>query len=77
VAAFFCRVDLVQALLDAAADKSLRNEYGATPRETVMGPFEAVKPVYELMQTQLGPLGLHLDMKELEKTRPVIAMMLQ
>ncbi|NHE58588.1 ankyrin repeat domain-containing protein [Cyclobacterium sp. GBPx2] len=77
VAAFFCRVELVQALLDAAADKSLRNEYGATPRETVMGPFEAVKPVYEMMQTQLGPLGLQLDLKELEKTRPVIAMMLQ
>lgn len=77
VAAFFCRVETVQALLDAEADKSLRNEYGATPRETVMGPFEAVKPVYELMQTQLGPLGLQLDLREMEKTRPVVAMMLQ
>jgi hypothetical protein len=30
-----------------------------------------------MMQQQLSPLGLQLDMAELEKTRPVIAMMLQ
>ena len=77
VAAFFCRVEIVQKLLDAGADKSLKNNFGATPRESVLGDFEEVKPVYDFMQTQLGPLGLELDMAELEKTRPVIAMMLQ
>lgn len=77
VAAFFCRVETVQKLLDAGADKTLRNNFGATPRESIMGPFAEVKPIYEFMQTQLGPLGLELDMAELEKTRPVIAMMLQ
>jgi hypothetical protein len=77
VAAFFCRVELVQKLLDAGADKTLRNNFGATPRESVMGSFEEVRPVYEFMQTQLGPIGLDLKMDELEKTRPVIAMMLQ
>jgi hypothetical protein len=77
VAAFFCRVETVQKLLDAGADKTLRNNFGATPRESIMGPFAEVKPIYEFMQTQLGPLGLKLDMAELEKTRPVIAMMLQ
>jgi hypothetical protein len=42
-----------------------------------MGPFAEVKPIYEMMKQQLWPLGLELDMERLEKTRPVIAMMLQ
>ncbi len=77
VAAFFGRIEITQELLDAGADKSLRNNFGATARETVMGSFSEVKPIYEFMQAQLGPLGFQLDMAELEKTRPVIAMMLQ
>ncbi len=76
-AAFFCRVEIVQKLLDAGADKTVRNNFGATPRESIMGSFDEVKPIYEFMQSQLGPLGMELDMAELEKTRPVIAMMLQ
>ncbi len=76
-AAFFCRVEIVQMLIDANADKTLRNKFGATPRETVMGPFSEIKPIYEMMQQQLEPMGLQLDMAQLEKTRPVIAMMLQ
>ncbi len=76
-AAFFCRVEIVQLLIDANADKTLRNNFGATPRETVMGPFAQIKPIYEMMQQQLAPLGLQLDMAQLEKTRPVIEMMLQ
>jgi hypothetical protein len=76
-AAFFCRVEMVQLLIDAKADKTIRNNYGATPRETVMGPFSEIKPVYEMMQQQLAPMGLQLDMAQLEKTRPVISMMLQ
>ena len=76
-AAFFCRVEIVQLLIDVNADKTLRNNFGATPRETVMGSFTEIKPIYEMMQLQLEPLGMHLDMEELEKTRPVIGMMLQ
>ncbi len=76
-AAFFCRVEIVQMLIDAHADKTLRNNFGATPRETVMGPFSEIKPIYEMMQQQLKPMGLELDMAQLEKTRPVIVMMLQ
>lgn len=76
-AAFFGRVEIVQLLLDAHADKTVRNNFGHTARESVQGPFEEVKPVYEMMQQQLGSLGLQLDMADLEKTRPVIAMMLQ
>ncbi len=77
VAAFFCRIEIVQALIDAHADKATLNNFGATARETVMGPFEQIKPIYEMLQQQLGPLGLQLDLTEIEKTRPVIAMMLQ
>ena len=76
-AAFFCRVEVVQMLIDANAQKEVRNNYGSTPRESVMGPFEPVQPIYEMMQQQLGPFGLQLDMDEVKKTRPVIAMMLQ
>ena len=76
-AAFFCRVEIVQMLIDVKADKTLKNNFGATPRATVMGPFSEIKPIYEMMQQQLSPLGMQLDMDWLEKTRPVIAMMLQ
>ena len=76
-AAFFCRVEIVQLLIDAKADKSVRNNFGATARESVMGPYAAVKPIYEMLQQQLAPLGMQLDLNEIEKTRPVIAMMLQ
>ncbi|NER13489.1 ankyrin repeat domain-containing protein [Leptobacterium flavescens] len=77
VAAFFGRVEIVQLLIDAKADKTVRNNFGATARESVMGPFNEIKPIYEMLQQQLAPFGLKLDMNELEKTRPVIAMMLQ
>jgi len=76
-AAFFGRVEIVQLLMDAKADKTAKNNFGATARESVMGPFADMKPFYEMLQQQLGPLGLQLDLNELEKTRPVIAMMLQ
>ncbi|MDO1511642.1 ankyrin repeat domain-containing protein [Maribacter confluentis] len=76
-AAFFCRVEVVQSLIDAKADKTAKNNFGMTPRESVMGPFAEIKPIYEMLQQQLGPIGLQIDLMEIEKTRPVIAMMLQ
>lgn len=76
-AAFFCRVEIVQMLIDAKADKTIKNNFGATPRESVMGPFADMKPIYEMLQHQLSPLGLQIDLSEIEKTRPVVAMMLQ
>ncbi len=76
-AAFFCQVEIVQLLIDAKADKTVKNNFGATPRESVMGSFADMKPIYEMLQQQLSPLGLHIDINEIEKTRPVIAMMLQ
>lgn len=77
VAAFFCRIEIVQMLLDADVDKTALNNFGATAQETVMGPFEEIKPIYVMLQQQLQPFGLQLDLAEIEKTRPVIEMMLQ
>ena len=76
-ASFFGRIEIVQMLIDAKADKTIRNNFGATPRETVMGDFAEIKPIYEMLKQQLEPLGFVLDMNELEKARPVVAMMLQ
>ncbi|WP_245806788.1 ankyrin repeat domain-containing protein [Arenibacter amylolyticus] len=76
-AAFFCRIEVVQMLMDAKADKTAKNNFGMTPRESIMGPYAEVKPIYEMLRQQLAPLGMQLDLTEIEKTRPVIAMMLQ
>lgn len=76
-AAFFGRIEIVKMLLDVNADKTIRNNFGATPRETVMGDFEEIKPFYEMLIQQLKPMGFTLDMGELQKARPVVAMMLQ
>jgi hypothetical protein len=76
-AAFFGRIEIVQLLIDAKADKSARNNYGATARETVMADFAQMKPIYEMLIQQLKPMGFELDLNELQKARPVVAMMLQ
>lgn len=76
-AAFFGRIEIVQLLIDAKADKNIRNNFGATPRETVTGDFAQMKPIYEMLIQQLKPMGFELDLNELQKARPVVAMMLQ
>ena len=76
-AAFFGNVEIAQILIDAKADKSIKNNFQATARESILAPFEQMKPVYKMLQQQLGPLGLKIDLAEIEKNRPVIAMMLQ
>ena len=76
-AAFFCRVEIVKLLLEAGADKTIENKHGATPRESVIVPFSEMKPIYEMIMKQLEPIGLKLDLKELEFTRPMVAILLQ
>jgi hypothetical protein len=67
----------VHLLIRAGADKTIQNNHAATPRQSVIGPFSEMKPVYEMIQKQLEPLGLKLDLKEIEMTRPMIAILLQ
>lgn len=77
VAAFFCHIEIVQMLIDAKADKSIKNNFGATPMESVTVPFAEMKPIYEMIQRQIEPLGITMDLGEVQKKRPVVAMMLQ
>lgn len=76
-AAFFCRKDIAEMLLNKGADKTIRNNYGSTALESISAPFEDVKPFYDQMSRDLGPLGLKLDYRQIEETRPVIAEMIE
>ena len=76
-AAFFCRPDIVKMLLAKKANKTIKNNYNQTAYETLLTPFNQVKPVYEAMGNALSPLGLKLDYAYIEKTRPLIAKMLK
>ena len=76
-AAFFCRTEIVKSLLKAGADRELKNNFGSTPLATAEIPFEQIKPVYDQISKDLGPLGLKLDYKKLEETRPLIAELLK
>jgi len=77
VAAFFCREEIVRALVEKGADMTVKNSYGSTPLETVSGPFESVRPVYEHFAKSLAPMGVHLDLARLEADRPKIAELLK
>ena len=76
-AAFFCRPEIVQALLDNDADKTARNAAGRTVLDTVSGPFEAARGLYDSIGKRLKPLGLELDYEYIRLTRPRIAQMLK
>lgn len=76
-ASLFCHTEIVEALLAANADKELKNNAGETAQNVVEYSFEKMKPAYDFLSTQLGPLGLKLDYNHLERTRPLIAQMLR
>lgn len=75
--AFLCHTEVVQFLLEQGADKQIRNNDGANVLDTVEGDFEVVKPIYELVESLLAPLGMELDYEHIQKTRPIIADMLR
>jgi ankyrin repeat protein len=77
IAAFFCRIEIVKALLDHGADKTGRNKAGRTAFQSVAGPFEAAKGIYDSIGKGLKPLGLKLDYERIRETRPRIAEMLR
>ena len=77
VAAFLCRTEIVTSLLDGGADKSALNSAGRTALESVSGPFDAVKGIYDGLAATLEPLGLRLDYERIKRTRPQIAEMLR
>ncbi|MEO1050902.1 MAG: ankyrin repeat domain-containing protein [Bacteroidota bacterium] len=77
VAAFFCRTEIVAMLLEKGANKNVTNNFGSTALQSVEVPFDQVKPIYDQMSKDLGPLGLKLDYEYLGTTRPEIASMLK
>lgn len=76
IAAFLCRTEIVQALLQKGANKDARNNAGRTPKDSVSAPFEDVKPIYDKLGADLGPLGLVLDYERIKATRPRVLTML-
>lgn len=76
-ATFFCRPEIVKMLLAKKANKTIKNNYGQTAYQTLLTPFDQVKPIYESLGNALSPLGLKLDYVYIEKTRPLIAKMLK
>ncbi|GAA0890811.1 hypothetical protein GCM10009122_04900 [Fulvivirga kasyanovii] len=77
VAAFFGRTELVEALLQAGADKDVKNNFGNTAYEVVTMPFDTLKPIYDQIGKDLGPLGFKMDYERLKAARPVIAELLK
>lgn len=76
-AAFLCRTEIVRALLNNGADKHIKNNFGSTALESVSGPFEDVRFIYDKFSKDLGPLGLKLNYEHIKVSRPVIAEILQ
>ncbi len=77
IAAFFCRTEIVEALLENGADTDSKNTAGRTALQTVEGPFDEVKAIYDAIRKGLEPLGLRLDYERIKETRPKIAEMLR
>jgi len=71
-AAFFCRIEIVKDLLINGADISIRNKSGSTAMESVAGPFDSVKGIYDYFRQAYGPMGIELDDEFLKTTRPEI-----
>jgi len=76
-AAFFCHTEIVELLLAKGADKNVRNNFGATALESVSGPFDPVKGIYDLFAKELGPAGVKLNYDQIKADRPKIAQLLR
>jgi len=76
-AAFFGNIKIVEELLQNGADKNIRNNVGSTALQSVEGPFEEVKGIYDYFGKALGPLGLELDHEQIKMIRPRISEILR
>jgi hypothetical protein len=72
-AAFLCREEILRALIARGADRDAKDQSGSTAHDSVAGPFEEVRPVYDLLLRMLGPVGLELDYEFLKTARPQMA----
>lgn len=70
--AFFGRVEVVEALIRNGADLNAKNSYGSTALMTVQAPFDQLKPAYDEISRNLGPMGFRLDYKKLRENHKQI-----
>jgi len=77
-AAFMCHPEIVEALLKAGANKTIKSNVGATALDGAQAPWNLVKPVYDLLNGRLyKPIGIPLDYNRIQQTRPKIAELLR
>ena len=76
-AAFVCREEIVKSLIESGADRDARNKSGSTALDSVQGPFEEAKPIYDIIHSVFKPYGLDLDYDFIKQARPKIANILQ
>lgn len=72
-AVFFGRVEVVDALLAKGVDLYARNSYGSTAMQTARAPFDQLKPIYDQISRDLGPMGFKLDYVKLKGNLKTIA----
>ncbi|MDE0736303.1 MAG: ankyrin repeat domain-containing protein [Pirellulaceae bacterium] len=77
-AAFLCHTEIVEALLKKGASKNIKNKQGVTVLQSVEGPFQDVKFLYDFLDGLIfKPAGMPLDYEHLKSTRPKIAQLLR
>ena len=77
-AAFMCHPEIVEALLKAGANKTIKSNVGATALDGAQAPWNQVKPVYDFLNGILyKPIGIPLDYNRIQQTRPKIAELLR
>jgi ankyrin repeat protein len=75
-AVFYGRTEIVKELLKKNVNLEAVNNFGSTPLAIVTTPFEQVKPIYDQISKDLGPLGFRLDYDELQLARIEISQLL-
>jgi ankyrin repeat protein len=77
-AAFLCHTEIVESLLKKGASKNIKNKQGVTVLQSVEGPFQDVKFLYDFLDGLIfKPAGMPLDYEHLKSTRPKIAQLLR
>jgi CubicO group peptidase (beta-lactamase class C family) len=77
IAALLGRTKLVDNLLEAGADRYQRSASGAMAYDYAAAPLPEDTAIFEMLRTQLSPLGFSLDEARLAAARPAIAAMLR
>lgn len=73
-AAFFCRREILEYVLEKNPDQSIRNQYGQTPQDIVTAPWDdSLEGIYKFLD-QILPFKLEIEV--IKESRSSIAQML-